>query len=201
MATNALDIITAPSEYPVSLAQAKAHLRITHSFDNDLIQNHIIAASNWAEDQTRRILMKTVVESFRHKFPTRVFDLPGGKVTAVEEIRYTDGDGNPQTLNGPTSAAPGTDYQENLKSDEMPWLYPAQDSNWPDVQLDLVNAVAVQYTVGYGDSPEDVPFSIRQAIFFKIGDMYSIRDSNDAGGKQPSTSAEMLIHPYVLNLA
>lgn len=124
--------------------------------------------------------------------------LPGGKVTAVNDIEYTDGDGNPQTLTGPTSGSPGTDYQEDLTDDEWPQVFPEREMTWPGVQSALINAVQVDYQVGWADETE-VPESIRHAIRFKLGDLYTIRDTADAGSKsQLLRAAEDLLFPYVL---
>jgi len=108
----------------------------------------------------------------------RTICLPGGVVTAVEKIDYTDETGAPQTLTGPTSTAPGTDYQEDLTDDEGAFLMPPDDSQWPGVDLGVVNAVVVEFTVGYAANSDGVPEDIKAAIKFRIGDLFNIRDSS-----------------------
>ena len=192
MSVTHLQIITAPNELPLTLAQAKSQVRVTHSFEDAHIQDLIVAATRWAEDQTDRVVMQTVVTWSFHIFPPRGFVLPGGKVTAVEKIDYIDADGNPQTLTGPTSETTGTDYQEDLTDDEAAWLYPAAEMLWPGTDFDVLNAVTVRYTVGFGTNPEDVPETIRQAIRFQLANMYNNPEGSD------SEAADNLIHPYVL---
>ena len=192
MSVTQLQIVTAPDELPLTLAQAKSQVRVTHSFEDSHIQDLIVAATRWAEDETSRVVMQTVVTWSFHVFPARGFRLPGGKVTAVEKIDYIDADGAPQTLTGPTSGTPGTDYQEDLTDDEQAWLYPAAELLWPGTDFDVLNAVTVEYTVGFGVTPEDVPETIRHAIRIKLANLYN----NPEGGD--SEAADNLIHPYIL---
>ena len=79
----------------------------------------------------------------------RAILLPGGYVTAVNDIDYIDSDGAPQTLTGPTSSTPGTDYQEDLTDDEWPFIYPAINTAWPATNSGEVNAVLIDYQVGW----------------------------------------------------
>lgn len=202
MSTTALIITTPAANFPVTVAEAKGHLRITHAFDDAHIQRLIAAATAWAQDETGRIMMATEVKTRMRKFPVNILALPGGRITAVEVIEYTDDAGAAQTLKGPTSAAPGTDYQENLDDDEDAFLEPPTDGFWPAVQADTINAVSITYTVGYGVEPETCPESIRQGILFKLGDMYTVRDSEDAKHKSAAiTAAENLLHPHRIRAA
>ena len=124
--------------------------------------------------------------------------LPGGKVTAVNDIDYTDVLDAPQTLTGPTSQTPGTDYQEDLTDDEMAQVFPPRLGTWPSVQDSSINTVQLDYQVGWADETE-VPEDIRHAIKFKVGDLYTIRDTADAGTRTALLrAAEDLLFPYVV---
>ena len=222
MSITALRIVTPPDDYPVTVLDAKGHLRVTHSADDFYIQQLIAAATSWAHDETRRILLSTVVTLRMDRFPAsgefgrydpdtgkysiergynsaartpRIF-LPGGNVTEVASIAYIDTEGAAQTLAGPTSDPVGTDYQEDLNNDEAAWLFPPINSFWPSVQSNTVNAVTVRYTVGFGPVPSDVPETIRHAIRLKIGDMYVNRDGSGA----EALAAARLIAPYALHV-
>lgn len=199
MSITALRIITPADSNPVTLAQAKSHLRVTHEYEDETIQVKIDAATSWAESQTLRILVSTVVELRCEGFPSGSLPLAGGRVTAIEHIKYIDTLGAEQTLTGPTSGTPGTDYQESLDNDEWAFVYPTVNGYWPSVQPDTINAVTVQYTVGYGIKPETVPAAVRQAILFKLADMYSVRDSNDSKSALLNT-AEALLFPHVIHV-
>ncbi len=125
--------------------------------------------------------------------------LPGGVVTAVNQIAYTDADGNPQTLTGPTSSTPGTDYQEDLTDDEWPAIFPAANSDWPATDSGVINAVTITYQAGWS-SGSDVPESIRHAMRLKIGDDFVMRNSLEGAKTPAQTAAENLLDPYVVTL-
>lgn len=226
MSITALRTITAASEKPITLSEAKAQLRITHNAEDVHIDGLIAAATDWAQTYTGRILVDTQVGIRLDRFPEsgdspwlqsdpngqwfrirpnvgrkmeackrdKAITLPGGFVTAVNNIDYIDADDAPQTLTGPTSAAPGTDYQEDLTDDEWPMIFPGVDG-WPSVASASVNAVLIDYQVGWVD-PGDIPDSIKQAIRFKLADLFNVRDSNDS--KSMTKVAENLLDPYMV---
>lgn len=198
MSTTALRIVTPANDLPVTLAEAKIHLRVTHNAEDGHIQSLIGAATDWAQTYMRRILVATTVGHTLTCFPSDALQLPGGIVTAVNDIKYRDPDGIVQTLTGPTSQTPGTDYQEALDDDEIAFVFPAIDGSWPASQRGARNAVVVEYQVGW-PTINDVPESIREAIRFKIADFFTIRDTIDAGSKSQLLSvAENLLDPYVV---
>ena len=228
MSITALRIITEADETPILLAEAKAHLRITHNAEDGYIDTVISDATAWAQEYTRRIFIDTQVELKIDRFPEtgespelvgdplghyfrvnpnqlrkkeaqkrdKAILLPGGFVSAVNDIDYIDADGAPQTLTGPTSGTPGTDYQEDLTDDEWPLLFCGQTVAWPAVSSSAVNAVTIDYQVGWLSAAE-VPGNIRAAIRFKVDDMFRLRGSADMKGPQ-QTVAENLLDPFVV---
>lgn len=42
------------TESPVTIAEAKAHLRVDHNADDALIDGYLVAAAEWFENETRR---------------------------------------------------------------------------------------------------------------------------------------------------
>lgn len=232
MSLTALTVVTAASELPITLGEAKQHLRITNSAEDEYIQSLIAAATDWAQTFMRRILVDTNCHYKFDRFPSsgeqfyvgssdiayyvlrrnvytrnvsinsrdRAIFLPGGFINAVNEIAYTDELDAPQTLTGPTSAAPGTDYQEDLTDDEWAFVYPAREDTWPSTLAGAVNPITVDFQAGWA-AAGDIPESIRYAIRFKMADMFTIRDTADAGGKSGLLqAAENLLNPYVVTL-
>lgn len=230
MSITALRTIVAAVEEPITVAEAKAHLRVTYSAEDGYIQGLVRAATDWAQTFTRRILVDTQVCVRLDRFPEsgeamelrgdvtgRWFTikptsgrkkqaskrdqsilLPGGFVTAVNEIAYADELGAPQILTGPTSSPVGTGYDEDLTDDEWAFIYPDGTTGWPSTEPHLVNAALVDYQVGW-PTPLEVPESIKQAIKFKVGDLFTIRDSGDAKNRaQLIRVAENLLEPYVV---
>jgi hypothetical protein len=230
MSIVALRTITPATEYPITLSEAKSHIRITYTAEDTYIQSLIVAATDWAQQFTRRIFIDTQVGIRMDRFPAsgdaaelqgdpqgqwfyirrsmqrkkeaakrdQSILLPGGFVSAINDIDYIDVAGAPQTLTGPTSAAPGTDYQEDLTDDEWCFIYPNSTTGWPGVDSNAVNAVLIDYQVGW-PTRDDVPESICQAIRFKVADFFTIRDTVDAGSRSGLLQvAENLLDPWIV---
>lgn len=230
MSLTALKIIVAATDDAVTLAEAKAQLRVTYAAEDGHIQSLVRAAQDWAQTFTRRIFLDTQVGIRIDRFPEsgeaaeltgditgnwftirktpgrtksaakrdRSILLPGGFVSAVNDIDYTDELGAPQTITGPTSGSPGTDYREDLTDDEWAFIYPSATTGWPSVDSEVVNAVLVDYQVGW-ETGVDIPESIKQAIKFKVADLFTIRDTGDAKNRSELIKvAENLLEPYVV---
>jgi len=92
-----------PSALPISLSQAKDHLRIEQdetAYDSDV--THLIqTAAEWVQDNCHVYLNETEIEAVFEKFPKeRQFKLPGWPVQSVDSLRYDDVNGVEQTLTG-----------------------------------------------------------------------------------------------------
>lgn len=215
MSIAALVVKTEPASLPISLAEAKSHCRVTHNLDDQYLTDCIESATKWAEVYSRRKLVTQTVEIYSDGFPLSgqcfywptawngrcgvmpssrraVFTLPGGYVQAVNQIDYTDQLGVVQTLTGPSSAIPGTDYQEDLTDIFKPIVTPPQDSDWP-IADDALNAVRIEYVVGW--EPDKLPQDIRHAIKVRVANMYVNRYAYE---KIATESAENLLYPYVI---
>lgn len=208
-ALSAIRVTTAADDFPVSVSEAKQHLRITHNFDDDYIRDLLATATQRAETETRRKLVTQTVEIYLDCFPAKdetfywneagritgryaaryaSILLPGGYVSAVNEIEYIDPTGALQTLTGPSSQTPGTDYQEALQDTFEAFVFPAEDSDWPETDSGVVNAVRIEYVVGW--PVDDVPATIKHAIRFMVADAYNSRDSAGKFSEQASALLE-----------
>lgn len=171
-------LITEPDVEPVTLELAKAHLRITHDNEDELIRTYVVSARKWVEEYTRRALITQTWDLTLEGFATTIL-LPFGRTTEVQYINYYDSAGVEQTLTGPTSGSPvGTDYQEDLSSDEGAFIRPAVGDSWPSVQSDRLAPVTVRFDVGFGMAA-DVPASLVTAILYRLTDVYEFRGTID----------------------
>lgn len=177
-------ITTEPATEPVTLEVAKAHLRVTHDDEDELIRTYLVASRRWVEEYTWRALVTqtwdTTIDDFPRSGKLGII-LPRGRCTAINQITYFDTAGAQQTLTGPTSTVPGTDYQEDLSSDEGARIKPPIGDAWPDVEADRIAAVTIDLTVGYGDASA-VPESIVMAVLYRLTDMYEFRGAVDGNG-------------------
>lgn len=192
-------IVTEPEAEPITLEQAKGHLRVTHDDEDAIIQLYLVSARRWVEEYLHRALIDQVAEITLDDFPLRApfeIGLPLGRVSAVASIKYFDDGGSEQTLRGPTSGSPvGTDYQEDLTSDEHPRIEPPISSDWPQAEAHRLAAVTVQFTAGYGTKGSQLPASLMTGLLYRLTDLYEFRGSIDGAG---TASAKLEIQQYRL---
>lgn len=152
----AYKVITAPTSEPVSLQEAKLHLRViadatdvTPHPDDALIESFITAAREFAEHYTGRALAAQTIEMALQCFPrcgqTIELDMP--PVASVESIKYTDTERAEQTMT--SSGYSLSQYGESRN------VSPAYGTDWPDTQ-DAPDAVRIRYVTGYTTAPKAV---------------------------------------------
>ena len=165
---------------PVSVADAKEHLRIVDNDTDDTYIGVLIdAATAWCEDYCDRTFAdKQYTVAFddfvdlRIGLPRPPVRLNATAASATVTISYVDQGGTTQTL---TWAQSGT-QQFRLDRDHVPALiYPKYLENWPSVRLDD-RSVQVTYLAGYG-GPANVPTQAKHAIKMLVGFWYANRET------------------------
>lgn len=168
----ALRLITAPTALPVSLADAKQHLKVEHDADDALITLMLKAAARSAEQELNRALMLQTWELRIDAFPAAEIALPMPRVQSISAVAYTDPAGDEQTLGSSLYT---------LDADLLPgWLFPALGTSWPDTR-DQANAVRITFVSGYGNTPESLPEDVRVWILLHLGASYRNREAFSAG--------------------
>lgn len=167
-----LSLQSAPAEEPVSLEEAKLHLRVDHDDEDTLINADIAAARRYCEQTVlSRALITQTWDLYMDKWPDGdELLIPQPPLQSVDEVAYTDEDGTEFTFDAvnyivDTASEPG---RIALKS----------TASWPSVTLQVVNGVRVRFTAGYGDAAGDVPETIRKAMKLLIGDLYEHREES-----------------------
>jgi len=165
------NLVTPPALEPITLDEAKAHLRVEHDLDDQLIESLISSATNSVELTLNRALInQTWVHTF-DKFPgVLTCDLQAG-VSSITSITYQDTANVQQTL-------PADVYE--LTGGTVSGFRLAYGKEWPSV-LDHKDSVSVTVVVGYGATRHDVPQAIRQAMLLLIGNWYENRESTVIG--------------------
>ncbi|MDO9236001.1 MAG: head-tail connector protein [Aquabacterium sp.] len=184
----ALRLITAPTALAVSVADAKAHLRVDGTDDDTLISAMITAAAELAEQATGRALMPQTWELTLDAFPAAL-QLTRLPAASVASITYADSTGTIQTL-------PSNLYAlDNADDFGFASIVPAYASSWPATR-DQINAVAVRYVAGYADASH-VPESIKSWIKLMVGAMYENRAAEEVGNvSHPLGFADRLLDRY-----
>lgn len=163
-----LTLLQAPAEEPVSLAEAKLHLRVDDATDDALIGALITQARERAERVTGRAL---VTQQWRQTWDT----WPAGGIlrprrpplVSVQSVSYLDDAGARQTVDG-------ADYL--ITTDTAPGcIQPAWGLAWPACRA-VAGSVRVDYTAGHGAAAA-VPASIKGWIKLAVGAWYGQREA------------------------
>lgn len=185
-----LRLKTAPTLTPVSVAEAKTHLRIDSSFtaDDTYIETLINVATSAAENYTNLALMEQSWFLDIDAFPD-YFNLLKGtlRTLTVNSITYSDENNASQTLASSNYFGDG--------SIKPARIYFAPDATIPST-YDKPNAVTVDFTLGFSAASQ-VPAPIKQAILLMVGTYYETRQTvSDRTYKEIPQSAEFLLMPY-----
>ena len=179
-------LLTAPAVEPVSLAEAKAFLRVEHNDDDDVIEALVSASRIHLETQTRRALITQAWRLSLDAWPEggRVPVVPG-PLQALTAARVFD-------FNGSAHAIDVQSFVSDVAASALsfaPWAVPAPGRVAAGIELDV--------TVGYGDAASDVPEPLRQAVRLLTVHWYENRGLAALGTVTvlPSTVAA-LIAPY-----
>ena len=186
-----LKLISAPGVEPITLAEAKAHLRVEHDAEDSLIAMLIAAARQSAEQRLGRALIHQTWELILDAFPCAEIKLPKPPVASITSIVYLDANGDEQTL-------AGTAY--TLDADLLPgWVLPAYGTEWP-ATLDSANALRVRFVAGYGADGSAVPAPIRQWMLITLGTFYANREAVVGGtlAELPTRFVDGLLDPYLI---
>lgn len=160
-------IITPPAVEPVSIYQAKQHLRVDMADDDALIDGLIRTARAWAEEYSGRALITQTLEVGLECFPAVAICLPRPPVQSITSITYLD----PQ---GASTVMPPEDYELDTTA-VIHTVRPVYGKSWPAIRSQP-GAVKVRYVAGFGATGASVPPQYIQAMLLVIGRYYSVRE-------------------------
>lgn len=186
--------VAPPDSYPVTLEEAKRHLRVDHSFEDDYI-THLIAVSTAFFDGPGNILGRVLApqtwELTLPAFPPLEIPLVVGPLIDVISVQYLDED-------LVSSVVDPASYYENR---ERVSVFPVSDFSWPATAV-VPDSVRVTFESGYEDAPapsgspepfvSTVPIQIRQAILLMIGYFYENREAVGKTDLMPVSGAAVL---------
>lgn len=181
---------TGPATTAISLAEAKAFLRVDSDYDDDdsYITSLIGVATNVVEQFTRRRLITQTYNIYYDEFPPYM-DLQVGNVASVTHVKYYDTDNTLQTLDT-------SEYDVDIRV-KPGRIYQAEDGNFPDT-YERANSVEVEFVVGSAAS--DVEDAIKQAMYIVIGRYYENRQDVVTGtiASELPLMVDHLLTPYRL---
>ncbi|KKM94528.1 hypothetical protein LCGC14_1197390 [marine sediment metagenome] len=150
----------------ITTAQAKEHLRITHSDDDTYIAAITLAASEWCEEYQNRVYVQREVIDYYDRFPT-IIRPRKSPLISVDDIYYYNTSGV-LTLLAATVYDVGT-YKEPGR------IALAYNQSWPSIR-NMINAVVVTYQAGWV-ARANIPEEIKHAVKLMVGHLYENREA------------------------
>jgi uncharacterized phiE125 gp8 family phage protein len=157
--------IEAPADLAVTLETFKADRRIDYTEEDDLLELKLRAAIDAIEGPSGVGIVlitqkwRLSLDAFPHCWP-RYITVPLGPVQSIDSITYTDDAGAPQTLAADR-------YAFDLDASPLR-IDPVRSTTWPVIHC-RPGAVKIEFTAGFGDTPDDVPADLRAAVLLTAG--------------------------------
>ncbi len=164
----ALTVVQPPAAEPVSLAEAKAHLRVDDDSQDAYIAALITAAREWCEQFQGRAYITQKLRLHLETWPSgRRILLPRPPLVSVESVSYRNDEGqtivfDPSAYRVDTASEPGA-------------IVLAPDRYWPGEMLDEGMPITIDFTAGYGADATSVPQRVRQAVLLYVGFLFENR--------------------------
>ena len=160
-------ITVQPASEPVTLQEAKDHLRVDFSDEDDYINTLIKSARGYCEKYTNKVFITQTWRQNLDYFPN-VIKLKVNPVVSLTSLKYYDGDEAQQTI---------TDTSANLQKDflsDVGSLHEGLTNGWPSIG-DTINPIEIITICGFG-AASDVPDDIKHAIKLMVSHLYENRE-------------------------
>lgn len=173
-----LKLVTPPADEPITLQDAKRHLRAVDDDEDDLIAIFLKAARQHAEKFTGRAFIDQTWDYYLDEFPDDddAIEIPLSPLIAVEGVFYTDDAVAEQEFDAASYIVTG----EGDRSNKRAKISLTTSGSWPTPR-DAGNSVRIRFRAGYlnTDSPPaaDVDSDIIAAILMHLGSLYENRQT------------------------
>lgn len=185
-----IKITVQPTIEPITLSEAKTHLKVDEDDFDVEINNLITQGRQHVENVTGRALITQTWEYKLDGFKT-CMKIPRPPLQSVSSIQYQDASDATQTLGA-------SNY--TIDSDSEPGrIVESPTGNYPSTYEDL-NAVTVTFVAGYGDAASDVPEVFKQAIKLYVERMFDMPVAS-YGDALDNALMSMIIHYKVDNIS
>jgi uncharacterized phiE125 gp8 family phage protein len=185
-----LVMTSGPALEPVSLAEAKAHLRVDGTAEDALVQSLIVTSRLHIEAALSLALITQSWTYFLDRWPKAGrLVLPLRPIAAISHVRIWKEDGSSETLAPSDFLLDGHGMPPRLVAvGDRPLSEPGRP----------VNGVEVGMTAGFGPAPEDVPATVRHALLLLVAHWYENREPVEigAGTNAVPTMVSDLLAPY-----
>ena len=162
--------VVAPDDEPLTLADAKAYLRVTHASDDMLIRDLIVGVRMTAEQWLKRSLLTQAWKLAYDDYTPECLPLPMGPVNSITSVVIINRDATSQTVDS-----------------SLYYLNAARDTLIFNSAL-VGFRIEVTYATGYGNA-DTVPMPIKQGMLAHIAALYDNRGELTDGGVPAYTAS------------
>jgi len=186
--TNLTD--TGATSAVITASEFKTHARVYHTQDDTYIATLILVATQCIEHETRRAMIHRVFNLKMSAFPADgEIILPRSPMSSVQNISYTDKDGNLQVV-------PAGDYH-TYSVNGVGRVVLKSTAAWPVTLNTGGMDVDVEFVAGYGATSASVPVSLKQAVLLWATHWYDNRTSVNVGNLV--TELPMTVQRLIVN--
>lgn len=163
-----------PALEPVSLAEAKAHLRIDGTAEDAVIQSLIVTSRLHIEAALGLALITQSWSYFLDRWPkSGRLVLPLRPVAAISHVRVWDESGGSEALDPAAFLLDGHGMPARLVA--LPSVSDLHSKR-------ALNGIEIGFTAGFGATAADVPATIRHALLLLIAHWFENREPVQIGG-------------------
>jgi uncharacterized phiE125 gp8 family phage protein len=186
-----LQMTSGPAIEPISVNEAKAHLRVDGTAEDQLIASLILTSRLHIEAALGLALITQSWRLLMDKWPkTAEVRLPLRPLQAIGEIKTYDAAGLSNVVGVDRYVADGAANPGRIVPANQGWPTPGRSAN----------GIEIAFTAGYGNAATDVPAPIRQALLLLVAHWYEHRDPVEIGAPSVAIPAAVsrLLKPYRL---
>jgi uncharacterized phiE125 gp8 family phage protein len=182
-----LILTSGPAAEPVTLTEAKAHLRVDAAAEDMLIASLIVTSRLHVEAAASLALVTQAWSWFLDAWPRGpALRLPLRPIQSIAAVRLYDENDTPTVLDPATYLLDGAGLPPRLvRQGALLWPRPGR----------AANGIEIAFTAGYGDTAADVPAPLRQAILLLVAHWYDHRSPLEPGA--PATPLPPMISELI----
>ncbi len=185
----ALVLTSGPASEPVTVAEAKAHLRLDGNAEDLLIASLILTSRLHIEAAMGLALITQSWQLILDRWPSwPEVPMPLRPIQSITSVNVLAADGAAETMAASGYILDQHGWPPRLIRTGVSWPAPGR----------VAGGIEIAFTAGYGAEASDVPAPIRQALLMLVAHWYEHRDPIEIGSTVitiPSGVSELLA-PY-----
>jgi uncharacterized phiE125 gp8 family phage protein len=185
----ALVLTSAPSLEPVSLGDAKMHLRVDGNAEDALITSLIMTSRLHIEAALGLALINQSWTLIRDQWPNgSTVKLPIRPVQSISQARVLSATGTPTNLVAADYVLEGQGVPPRFVRTGLAWPQPGR----------VAAGIEISFVAGFGAAATDVPLPIRQALLLLVAHWYEHRDPIEIGASDAAVPKAVsdLLSPF-----